>query len=94
MQSLRGFGDCLKAGVKLPWGQLAKQGIDATKATAELGKTWQDAAPKLAQLNNLDQFFKAFDSPVAKLAVSSLPFASVGIELLRSSSKGNYRQGV
>jgi hypothetical protein len=86
MQSLRGFGDWLKDGVKLPWGQLAKQGIDATKATAELGKTWQDAAPKLAQLKNLEQidhFFKAFDSPVAKLAVSGLPFASVGIELLR-----------
>jgi len=86
MQSLRKFGDWLKGGLKLPWGDGAKQAIAATKATAELGKAWQDAAPKLESLKNLDQvetFFKAFDSPVGKLAVGALPFATVGIELLK-----------
>ncbi|MGB3670280.1 MAG: NACHT domain-containing protein, partial [Phormidesmis sp.] len=86
MQSLRGFGDWLKGGLKLPWGDLAKQTIDVTKATADLSEAWQEAAPKLAKLKDLDRldsFFKAFDSPVTKLAVAGLPFASVGIELLK-----------
>ena len=86
MQSLRGFGDWLKGGLKLPWGALAKQTIDATKATADLSQTWQEAAPKLAALKDLDRldsFFKAFESPVGKLAVAGLPFASVGVELLK-----------
>jgi len=52
MAGLTGFGNWLKSGTKLPWGQLAKQAISATKATADLSKTWQDAAPKLATLKD------------------------------------------
>ena len=86
MQSLRGFGDWLKGAAKVPWGKLAEKSITATKATADLGKTWQEAAPKIEALKDLDRinsFFQLLDLPVAKLAVSTLPFASVGIELLR-----------
>jgi uncharacterized protein YjbI with pentapeptide repeats len=86
MRSLRGFGEWLRDAAKLPWGELAQQGIDMTEATAELAEPWKDAAPKLAQLKNLDKvdsFFEVFDSPVAKLAVGGLPFLSVGVELLR-----------
>ncbi|MEL7067847.1 MAG: pentapeptide repeat-containing protein [Cyanobacteria bacterium J06581_3] len=86
MAVLREFGDWLKGGLKLPWGELANQTINATKATADLSKTWQEAAPKLAALKDLDRldsFFKLFDSPVGKLAVSGLPFASLGIDLLK-----------
>ena len=86
MQSLREFGDWLKDAAKLPWGKLAEKSISVTKAIADLGKTWQEAAPKLEALKDLDRvnsFFQLLDLPVAKLAVSTLPFASVGIELLR-----------
>ena len=86
MQSLRGFGDWLKGAAKVPWGRLAEKSISVTKATADLGKTWQEAAPKLEALKDLDRidsFFQLLDLPVAKLAVSTLPFASVGIDLLR-----------
>ncbi|MEL7359371.1 MAG: pentapeptide repeat-containing protein [Cyanobacteria bacterium J06560_6] len=86
MAVLRGFGDWLRGGLKLPWGELAKQTINATKATADLSETWQKTAPKLAALKDLDRldsFFKVFDSPVGKLAVSGLPFASLGIDLLK-----------
>jgi hypothetical protein len=55
MQSLRGFGEWLRDAAKLPWGELAKQGIDMAMATAELAKAWQEAVPKLAQLKNLDR---------------------------------------
>lgn len=85
-QSLRGFGDWLKDAAKVPWGKLAEKSIDLTKATAGLGTSWQEAAPKLEKLKDLDRvasFFQLFDLPVAKLAMSTLPFASVGIELLR-----------
>ena len=86
MEGLRGFGDWLKGGAQLPWGKLATQAIAATTATAGLGDVWQKAAPKLETLKDLDRidsFFKLFDSPATKLAVAGLPFASVGIELLR-----------
>ena len=86
MQSLRGFGEWLKGAAKVPWGKLAEKSITATKATADLGKTWREAAPKIETLKDLDRidsFFQLLDLPVAKLAVSTLPFASVGIELLR-----------
>lgn len=86
MQSLRGFGDWLKSGVKFPWGELIEQGTAAVEATAELSPVWQAAAPKIAKLSNLNQldsFFKLFESPVAQVAVAGLPFASVGIGLLR-----------
>ena len=86
MQSLHGFGDWLKGAAKVPWGKLAEKSISVTKATADLGKTWQEAAPKIEALKDLDRinsFFQLLDLPVAKLAVSTLPFASVGIELLR-----------
>ena len=70
MQSLREFGDWLKGGLKLPWGELAKQSISATKATADLSKTWQDAALMLAtlklatlkDLDRLDSFFKVSEN--------------------------------
>ncbi|MGI8934111.1 MAG: hypothetical protein ACR2FS_08565, partial [Phormidesmis sp.] len=86
MQSLRKFGDWLKEGAKLPWGAVAEQGIEAIAATSDLSETWQEAAPKIAKLENLDQldsFFKLFESPVTQLAVSGLPFVSVSIGLLR-----------
>ncbi len=86
MQSLREFGAWLKDATKLPWGQLAEKSIDAVKATAEMGKAWKEAAPKLAQLKDLDEidsFFKHLESPVAQIAIAGLPFASVGIGLLR-----------
>ncbi len=86
MQSLRKFGDWLKEGAKLPWGAVAEQGIEAIAATSDLSETWQEAAPKIAKLENLDRldsFFKLFESPVTQLAVSGLPFVSVGIGLLR-----------
>ncbi|MGB7247423.1 MAG: hypothetical protein WBC73_00675 [Phormidesmis sp.] len=86
MQSLREFGDWLKEGVKFSWGQLAEQGISAVEATADLGEAWQEAGPKIAKLKNLDRldsFFKLFDAPVAQLAISSLPFVSLSVGLLR-----------
>ena len=86
MQSLRKFGDWLREGAKFKWGELTKQSITAIKATSDLGKTWAENAPKVAQLEHFDQldkFFQAFESPVGKLAVGGLPFVSVGIDLLR-----------
>ncbi len=86
MQSLREFGNWLKEGTKLPWGKGAEQVIAAIKATSDLSKTWKEAASKIESLEDLDQldsFFKLFESPVTQLAVSGLPFASVGIGLLR-----------
>jgi phage terminase small subunit len=36
-------------------GALAEKSIDAAKATAEMGKAWKEAVPKLAQLKDLDE---------------------------------------
>ena len=86
MQGLCRFSDWLKEGVKFPWGELAEQGIEAVEAIADLSETWQEAAPKIAKLENLERlgsFFQLFESPVTQLAISGLPFASVGIGLLR-----------
>ena len=86
MQSLQKFGDWLKEGAKFPWGKFAERGIEAVEATSDLSEIWLESAPKIAKLENLNRlssFFKAFESPVGKLALAELPFASVGIELLR-----------
>ncbi len=88
MQSLSEFGSWLKGGVKFPWGEVVEQGVASVEATAGLSEAWKEAAPKIAKLDNLDldqldSFFKLFESPVAQLAVSGLPFVSVGVGLLR-----------
>ena len=86
MKSLQRFGDWLKEGVRFPWGDFAEKGLEAVEATADLSEGWLEAAPKIAKLENLDRldsFFKLFESPIAALAVSGLPLASVGISLLR-----------
>lgn len=86
MQSLQRFSNWLKEGVNFPWGEVAEKGIEAVEATSDLSESWLEAAPKIAKLENLDRldsFFKLFESPIASLAVSGLPLASVGIGLLR-----------
>ena len=68
MAVLRGFGEWVRGAARLPWGELAEKTIEATEATAELGEVWQEAAPKLEGLKDLDKidrFFQLFDSPVA-----------------------------
>ncbi len=70
----------------MPWGKLAEKSISAVNATAGLGKAWRESAPKLETLKDLDRvdsFFKLLDTPVTKLATSTLPFAAIGIDLLR-----------
>ncbi|MEM1293542.1 MAG: pentapeptide repeat-containing protein [Cyanobacteria bacterium P01_H01_bin.162] len=88
MQALKGFWQFLNTDVReIPWGELAEQGIDAVTATSELGSTLREQAPNLKRLQphlqQIEPFLQTLESPVTQLAVSGLPFVSIGIGLLR-----------
>ncbi|NEQ46281.1 MAG: NACHT domain-containing protein [Leptolyngbya sp. SIOISBB] len=88
MQALKGFWQFLNTDVrKIPWGELAEQGIDAVTATSDLGTTLREQAPNLKRLQphlqQIEPFLQTLESPVTQLAVSGLPFVSIGIDLLR-----------
>jgi len=88
MQALNGFWQFLNTDVRgIPWGELAEQGIEVVTATKDFGETFQEQAPNLKPLKpylqQVEPFLTALDSPVTQLAVSGLPFVSIGIGLLR-----------
>ena len=88
MQVLKGFWQFLNTDVReIPWGELATQGIEAVTATKDLGEALKEQAPHLKQLQpylkQIEPFLNTLDSPVTQLAVSGLPFVSIGIGLLK-----------
>ncbi|MEM6434650.1 MAG: pentapeptide repeat-containing protein [Cyanobacteria bacterium P01_D01_bin.115] len=88
MQALKGFWQFLNTDVRdIPWGELAEQGVDAVTVTSELGSTLREQAPNLKRLQphlqQIEPFLQTLESPVTQLAVSGLPFVSIGIGLLR-----------
>ncbi|WP_204141850.1 NACHT domain-containing NTPase [Halomicronema sp. CCY15110] len=88
MQALKGFWQFLNTDVHdIPWGELAENGIEAVVATNDFGTTVRDQAPNLKRLQphlqQIEPFLQTLESPVTQLAVSGLPFVSIGIGLLR-----------
>ncbi|MBE7385179.1 MAG: pentapeptide repeat-containing protein [Leptolyngbya sp. SIO1E4] len=88
MQVLKGFWQFLNTDVqKIPWGELAEKGIEAVTATNDLGEAWEEQAPHIKALTpylqQVEPFLTTLDSPVTQLAISGLPFVSIGIGLLR-----------
>lgn len=88
MSTLKGFWQFLNTDVReLPWGEVAEKGIEAVTATKDFGESWQEQAPKIEQLkpywSQVEPFLKVLDAPVTQLAIAGLPFASIGIGLLR-----------
>ncbi|MEO0537699.1 MAG: pentapeptide repeat-containing protein [Cyanobacteria bacterium P01_A01_bin.123] len=88
MQALKGFWQFLNTDVKdIPWGELTEKGIEAVTATNDLGKAFQEHAPDIKALQpyikQVEPFLKTLDSPITQLAISGLPFVSIGIGLLK-----------
>ena len=88
MASLKGFWQFLNTDVKeIPWGELAANTIDVATATQDLGEAWEEQAPNIKKLQpyikDVEPFLEKLNSPVTQLAISGLPFVSVGIGLLR-----------
>ncbi|MBE7384403.1 MAG: pentapeptide repeat-containing protein [Leptolyngbya sp. SIO1E4] len=88
MQVLKGFWQFLNTDVReIPWGELAEKGIEAVTATNDLGEAWEEQAPHIKALTpylqQVEPFLTTLDSPVTQLAISGLPFVSIGIGLLR-----------
>ena len=88
MQALKGFWQFLNTDVKdIPWGELADKGIEAVTATKDFGEAFQEQAPNIKalqpHLDKVEPFLKTLDSPVTQLALSGLPFVSIGIGLLK-----------
>ncbi|MGD1930230.1 MAG: NACHT domain-containing protein, partial [Leptolyngbyaceae cyanobacterium] len=88
MQALTGFWQFLNTDVgDIPWGELAEKGIETVTATSDLGSTVREQAPNLKRLQphlkQIEPFLQTLESPMTQLAVSGLPFISIGIGLLR-----------
>ncbi|MEM1241396.1 MAG: pentapeptide repeat-containing protein [Cyanobacteria bacterium P01_H01_bin.26] len=88
MASLKGFWQFLNTDVKeIPWEELAANTIDVATATKDLGEAWEEQAPNIKKLQpyikDVEPFLETLNSPVTQLAISGLPFVSVGIGLLR-----------
>ncbi|WP_346292419.1 NACHT domain-containing protein, partial [Sphaerothrix gracilis] len=88
MQVLQGFWQFLNTDVReIPWGELAERGIDAITTTNDVREELKEQAPAIKQLQShwsqIEPFLQTLDSPVTQLAISGLPFVSVGIGLLR-----------
>ena len=84
MSALAGFWQFLNTDVReIPWGEVTENGIEAITATNDLAETVKDQAPNLKHLKKVEPFLELLDNPVTQLAISGLPFVSVGIELLR-----------
>lgn len=87
-QALRGFWKFLNTDIRdIPWGEVAEKGIEAVAATTEFSKAFKEQAPKIASIQSfakgVEPFLEALESPIAELAVSSLPIVSLGIGLLK-----------
>ncbi|MDJ0707444.1 MAG: pentapeptide repeat-containing protein [Leptolyngbyaceae cyanobacterium MO_188.B28] len=88
MQVLKGFWQFLNTDVRdIPWGELAEKGFEAVTATQDFAEDFEEQAPNIKQLQpyfqQVEPFLKTLDSPVTQLAISGLPFVSIGIGLLR-----------
>ena len=88
MASLNGFWQFLNTDVKdIPWGELAEKGIEAVSASNDLGEKWEEHKSDLKQLTpyfgQVEPFFKLLSDPNAQMAISGLPFVSIGVGLLR-----------
>ena len=88
MQALTGFWQFLNTDVgDIPWGELAEKGIETVTATSDLGSTVREQAPNLKRLQphlkQIEPFLQTLESPMTQLAVSGLPFISIGIGLRR-----------
>ncbi|NET36739.1 MAG: NACHT domain-containing protein [Cyanothece sp. SIO1E1] len=88
MQTLQGFWQFLNTDVQeIPWGELAEKGIEAVTASRDFAADFGEHAPNIKQLQpyfqQVEPFLKTLDSPVTQLAISGLPFVSIGIGLLR-----------
>ncbi|BDM82788.1 pentapeptide repeat-containing protein [Acaryochloris marina] len=88
MGLLQGFWNFLSTDVRdFPWGEVAQQGIEAVKTTSEVGKAIKEQAPHIKQLKphlkQIEPFLETINSPITQLAVSGLPFLSIGISFVK-----------
>ena len=88
MKALKGFWQFLNTDVRdIPWGDVAEQGIGAITALPDAAEAWQNNADKIQQLapyvQKAEPLLKALDDPIAQLAITGLPFVSIGINLLK-----------
>ena len=84
MKALKGFWQFVK---DIRLGELTEKGIEAVTATKDFGEALQEQAPNIKalqpHLDKVEPFLKTLDSPVTQLAISGLPFVSIGIGLLK-----------
>ena len=88
MQVLKEFWQFLNTDVReIPWGELAEKGIETVIATRDFAADFEEQAPNIKQLQpyfqQVEPFLKTLDDPITQLAISGLPFVSIGIGLLR-----------
>jgi hypothetical protein len=88
MESLKGFWQFLNTDVKkIPWAEVAEQGIDFVTNLPDAAQAWKDNAAQIQQLapslQQLEPLFKALDAPATQLALAGLPFVSIGINVLK-----------
>jgi len=87
MKFLNGFWSTLNRNIGESWGDVVTSGVEMTKTVQEFGKTLKEQAPEIESLKpyaeKIEPFLKAFDSPVTQLAVSGLPFLSIGVSALK-----------
>ena len=66
---------------------MAEQGIEAITALPDASEAWQEHADDIQQLapyvQKAEPLIKALDGPVTQLAISGLPFVSVGGNVLK-----------
>ena len=91
MKFLNGFWSTLNRNIGESWGDVVTSGVEMTKTVQEFGKTLKEQAPEIESLKpyaeKIEPFLKAFDSPVTQLAVSGLPFLSIGVSALKLYSQ-------
>lgn len=91
MKFLRQFWKTLGQNIGESWGDIATSGIETVKTAQEFGKTLKEQAPHIEQLKpyvqQIEPFLQVFDAPVTQLAVSGLPFLSIGIAALKVFSQ-------
>ena len=84
MSALAGFWQFLNTDIReIPWGEVAENGIEAIATTNDLAEVVKEQAPNLKHLEKIEPFLETLDNPVTQVAISGLPFVSVGIGLLR-----------
>ncbi|MEM8642259.1 MAG: pentapeptide repeat-containing protein [Cyanobacteria bacterium P01_G01_bin.54] len=88
MRLLSGFWQFLNTDIKrLPWGELAEQGIDTVTTIKDFADVFGEQAPNLEPLKQhlpkVQPFLDLLNAPVTQLVTAGLPFVSIGMGLLK-----------